>query len=171
MPLMTQALYGPANEDREPREAICPKYWQLRAAGRPEHGVWQRAELLRLATRRLMTGPPRSSATREGATRGCPPSKEQRLSDAFLIFGIARVDARCQAADPAASKNFGRGPILASENADADYLICAALAVEAMAMPTRITARPIALRTDIGSRNKIFPPRLTKTKTKPTITG
>src|ERR1700730_3391659 len=49
-----------SDEDREPCQAICPKYWQLRTAGRPEHGVWQRAELPQLATRRLMTGPRQS---------------------------------------------------------------------------------------------------------------
>jgi glycosyltransferase involved in cell wall biosynthesis len=31
-----ELLFHSANEDREPRQAICPKYWQLRAAGRPE---------------------------------------------------------------------------------------------------------------------------------------
>ena len=64
-----------------------------------------------------------------------------------------------------------RPPISVSDNADADHRICAEPAVEAMAMLTRMTARPIALRTDIGSRNTMIAPRLTMTNTKPTISG
>jgi hypothetical protein len=83
----------------------------------------------------------------------------------------ARKSPNCDDHDPTRFQKYGEAPIPASEIADADHRICAESAVEAIAMPTRITARPIALRADIGSRNKIIPPRLTIKKTKPTITG